>query len=114
METRKLHTVKIRKNTFQCFFHFIHNYTTVIKASSRCNPRKPKNQKILRMKIFTGEFGFQVNMHVNPTKVNVAKIIKAPLTTEQPSTTTTKTTSTTLPLFNENCELSQDIVFSLS
>ena len=101
--------MKIKKKIFKCSFVFTHNYTEVMRTYVKCKPSSPKNQKITKFKIETDDYTFKVNMHVNPTKVNVAKIIRAPPTSPPPATTTSTTTTsttTTLPAFNENSECS--------
>jgi len=112
--TKLTKTFTVRKNKFTCTFWLTHYYEIVERAFARCNPKLPKNQKALRLKLSGNGYTFQVNMHINPTKINVAKIIDAPPTTAPVTTTTSTTTTTTLSPFNENsCDCVADFLLLL-
>merc|ERR1712106_695806 len=69
IRTKVTKSIKVKKNTFVCSFTFIHNRTKITKSFAKCTPSRPKNQKITKVKLYTKDYNFQVNMHINPTKV---------------------------------------------
>ena len=81
---------------FRCKITVVHTYFDVnIRASDiRCSPSQPKRQKVNNFQMIGNGYRFELDLSINPSKIDSAKIVTAP------KTTTPRTTSTTTTLFS--------------
>merc|ERR550519_1687846 len=91
IRTRVTKKIKVRSHMFNCVFILTHTRTTITRSYVKCNPNKPKNQKAKKILLATKDYTFRVNLHINPSRLTLAKIIRSP-PTEPPTTTSTTST----------------------
>ena len=96
---RTLEVTKNIKNkgvTFRCKITIVHTYfiVNIRQSDIKCSPSAPKRQKVKDLQILGNGFRFELDVSINPSRIESARIVTAP------ATTTPATTSTTTTLFS--------------